>query len=124
MGGRGSTSGMKASQAAFYGAGEAGSAESAFGRAPFGKQQATDFMDSHNAYDFSTEQFNNITINGTTFVPINYATSGDRIINDFQASTPNSKGEYDVFEIVVKQRMLRGNKVYEFDRSSVGTKFA
>lgn len=90
----------------------------------FRSSDATEFMDSRNASFYSGEMLDVLTFDGIEFAPINYYTQGERIINEYQSRTPNSRGEYQTFRTVVTQHNYKKGKVYKWDRSTVtGTKF-
>lgn len=88
-----------------------------------GRAAANDFMDAHNASQFSFEQFEDVAINGAIFRPFSFATQGDKIINTYQAQSPNARGEYALFQTVVTRHNYKRGTVYKWDRSSIGTKF-
>ena len=120
MGGRGSS--LKANNKN-NGSGASNSNDNVFAHGVFNRWNAVDFMNNHNASQFSIEQFDNINIDGVEFAPISYNQSGSRIVNSFQAQTPNVNGEYTVFQVVVIKKSYKRGTVYQWDRSSVGTKF-
>lgn len=127
FGGRGGSSGMSGGSGGAGGGGGPAQADQPVMRS-VNQQDVSNWMDTHNAFDYASNAPDVIEINNVEFAQMTHYTTLDSRGNtlygtDYQATEQASNGEWPTVHISV-QRYTRGRLThYRFDRSaSTGTR--